>query len=140
MRARLGKQHVDEQADAHAQQHADDSARAGEHDGLGQELPDDVAAPRANRFSHADFARALRDRHQHDVHHADAAHQQSDRADHGGQQRHRTRDLLNWLATPCAVDMPKLSGGVGNVAPAAQHGANFVLRFRHAAREPPRRR
>ncbi len=62
--------------------------------GFGQKLPDDVAAARANRFAHADFARALRDRHQHDVHHAHAADQQSDRADHGGQQSDRTGDLL----------------------------------------------
>src|SRR5882762_2963964 len=81
-----GQKQVDEQTDADAQYHAYDAARAREDDGLGQELPDDVAAARSNRFSHAYFAGALRDRHQHDIHDSDSAHQQSNRADHGGQQ------------------------------------------------------
>ncbi len=44
--------------------------------GFGEELPDDVAAARADGFANADFARALRDRHQHDVHHTNAADEQ----------------------------------------------------------------
>ena len=40
----------------------------------------------ADRLAHADLARALGDRDQHDVHDADAADQQGD-ADHGADHR-----------------------------------------------------
>ena len=52
---------------------------AGEGDGFERELQQDVALARADGFAHADLARALGDRNQHDVHHADAAHDQSPR-------------------------------------------------------------
>ena len=38
-------------------------------------------APRADRHAHADLARPLGDRDQHDVHHADAADDQRDHRD-----------------------------------------------------------
>src|SRR5207249_7160224 len=44
---------IDQQADACAEQHADDASRPGQHDRFGEELPDDVAAPRSNCFAHA---------------------------------------------------------------------------------------
>src|SRR6266702_5333557 len=46
--------------------------------GFNEELPHDLALRGANRFAHADFACALLDRHQHDIHDADAADQQRD--------------------------------------------------------------
>ena len=53
---------------------------------LGQHLPDDVAAPRAERLAEADLARALADDHQHDVHDDDAADHQRERH-HADQDR-----------------------------------------------------
>ena len=57
-------------------------------DGLGQELPEDVAPPRPDREPDADLARALGHGHEHDVHDADAADQQGDAGDGAKQQRH----------------------------------------------------
>src|SRR6266446_7558955 len=54
-RRQAGHGKVDQQADAAAEQNADDAARASEHDRFGQKLPDDVAAPRAEGFTDADF-------------------------------------------------------------------------------------
>src|SRR5512146_1319547 len=45
---------------------------------FGEELPQDVAAPRAQRLADPDLTCALGDRHQHDVHDDDAAHDQGD--------------------------------------------------------------
>jgi len=56
---------------------------AGKHNCFGEELPDDVATARAERFAYADFARPLGHGHQHDVHYAYAANQKADGADHG---------------------------------------------------------
>ena len=55
-----------------------------------EELTDDVALARADCFSNADFARALGDAHQHDVHHADAADQQTDSGDGDRETGRRT--------------------------------------------------
>ena len=49
--------------------------------GFDQELPQDFAPPRAERFADADLARAFGDRDHHDGHDADAADHQRDRAD-----------------------------------------------------------
>ena len=60
--------------------------------------------PRARRHAHADLARPLRDRDEHDVHDADAADEQRDAADRGEQQAElvlRSGDRLEQLG---AVD------------------------------------
>src|SRR5262249_585304 len=66
------------EADGNAdpQQHADAATDPAEEDGFDQELPQDVAVARADGLPDADLARALRHRDQHDVHDADAAHEQ----------------------------------------------------------------
>ncbi len=66
----------EQEADAIGQQHADQTADQAHQHGLGQELLQHVALARAHRHADADLARALGHRHQHDVHHADAAHHQ----------------------------------------------------------------
>ena len=67
-----------------AQRDAGGAADEADQHRLDQELPHDVAAPRADRHAHADLARPLGHRHQHDVHHPDAA---DDQRDHGDQPR-----------------------------------------------------
>ena len=58
-----------------ADQDPQQTTRGREDGGFDQELRRDVAASRTQRAANADFPRPLRDRGQHDVHDADAAHQ-----------------------------------------------------------------
>ena len=70
------------------QQHAEDSADRGQRDCFERELQEDVALARADGLAHADFARALGNGDQHDVHHSDAAHDQC----HAGHRKHKNED------------------------------------------------
>ncbi len=80
--------------------HAEQSAQQAEQDRLDEELPEDVGAARADRFADADLAGAFGHRHQHDVHHADAADEQRDRGDRAEQHG---EDLLVELAVDSNV-------------------------------------
>src|SRR5690349_21945747 len=71
---------------ADAEQDADGAAQDAERERLDEELQQDVALGGAQRLPHADLPGPLGDRHQHDVHDADAAHDQAHRGD-AGQQR-----------------------------------------------------
>src|SRR5664280_3678222 len=64
----------DDALDAEAYRDARRAARQGERERLHQKLRLDVPAPRADRHAHADLARPLRHRDQHDVHDPDASH------------------------------------------------------------------
>src|SRR5216684_5587518 len=114
--------HADEQHEAIDEQEGDDAAYAGKSHGLEQELPGDITAARADRFAHANFAGALGDAHEHDVHDADAADEQTDAAEDDGGDVNHHHDVVKLLDF--------LSGGanreielavVGDVATAAQH-------------------
>ena len=59
--------------------------------------PNDVAAARAEGLANADLARALGDADQHDVHHADAAHQQAEAGDGDGDQPDQAGDAVELL-------------------------------------------
>ena len=72
---------ADDVRPADAEQHADQSAGGREHDGFDEELQGDVPPLGPQRAADADLAGALGDRGQHDVHDADAAHQQRDAGD-----------------------------------------------------------
>ncbi len=65
-----------------------------QEDGFDQELPQDLAAARAERLADADLARPLGHRDHHDRHHADAADHQRDRADDDERQERRLADLI----------------------------------------------
>src|SRR2546422_7234271 len=54
----------------------------------------DVGLRRAERLADADFAGALGDRHEHDVHDADPAHEQAHRRNAGEQELERLGRLL----------------------------------------------
>ena len=56
----------------HAEHDSEDAASFGDEDGFGEELPQDVAAARADRFANPDLLRPLGHAHEHDVHDADA--------------------------------------------------------------------
>ncbi len=64
---------------------ADHAAHRGQHHRLDQELQQHFAFQRADGQAQADLAGALGDANQHDVHDADAAHQQAHRS-HGAEQ------------------------------------------------------
>ena len=67
------------------EQDADETAEGGKHHGLHQELQQHFALQGADGQTDADLPGAFGHRDQHDVHDADAAHQQADRC-HGAQQ------------------------------------------------------
>src|SRR6266851_5842283 len=119
--------HADEQDEAVDEEEGDDAARRGEGHGFEQELPGDVAAARADGFAHANFAGALGDAHEHDVHDAHAANEQADAAEDDGGDVNHHHDVVKLLDF--------LSGGanreielavVGDVATAAQHFGDLV--------------
>ncbi len=61
-----------------AERDADRRAEQAERRGLDEELREDVAARRAECFANADFACALGDRDEHDVHDHERAHEEAD--------------------------------------------------------------
>ena len=71
----------DKSRDEKAEDDADGSAGEGDHGCLDHKLAHDVGLPGSNGAAQADFAGALEDTGQHDVHDADAAHEQRDGGD-----------------------------------------------------------
>ena len=69
-------EHAEEPAD-----HAEDAADQAEHGGLDEELAPDDPGRGAERLAQPDLADSLGDRHQHDVHDADAADDERDGGD-----------------------------------------------------------
>ena len=63
----------DDVRDQHCHDHADDAGDEGQGEAFEEELREDVAAAGAEGFEEADFAGALGDGDEHDVHDADAA-------------------------------------------------------------------
>ena len=59
-----------------AEDHAGDPSEQRDQHRLDEKLDEDVRAPGAYGLADADLPRALGDRHEHDVHDADPAHQQ----------------------------------------------------------------
>ena len=133
-RGERGNSEVDEQADGAAKENANDAAGTGEDDGFGEELPDDVALARANGAAHANFAGALSDGHEHDVHHTDAADEEADGADDGDEQGDRGSDLAKLVGDLLGAGDAEIIGlVVGNVAAAAEDAANLVFGFGHVS-------
>ena len=77
-----------------AEEDAEQAADRRQEHRLDQELPEDLAAARAERLADADLARALGDRDHHDRHDADAADHQRDRGDHDEREERRLADLV----------------------------------------------
>src|SRR5208282_4832758 len=121
----LGNQEYDATAD----NDADNSASSGKRHGFEEELPGDVAAARADGFAHADFARALRDGYQHDVHHTHTANQQADRAEHDDHQHDAANDVVKFLHHfHLRLNGEVVGLIVGNFAAAAQNFADLIHR------------
>ena len=77
-----------------SQQDPQPSAEAGHHAGFDEELHQDVATARAQRFADANLMRAFRDARQHDVHDDDASHHHEHRHDGDGDPKHGGGDLV----------------------------------------------
>ena len=73
---------------------AEDAAERGQHDGLGQELKQDLPAARAERLPQADLAGPLGHRDRHDRHHADPADHQRNRRNDDQREQRRLADLI----------------------------------------------
>ena len=132
MLPRIGREQVREGG---GPEHAQHAPEAGEDHRLDQELPQDVAAAGPERLADADLLDALGDRHQHDVHHHDAADEQADRGDHQRHHvdaaRHRLPQLHHALA---GLDAEVVGLVVGEVAARAHRHPHLVLR--RARRRP----
>ena len=81
------------------------------------------------RFADADFARALRDAHQHDVHDDDAAHHQRDAGDRHHHRGHHAEQLVDEAADGVGregVEIVLLAGT--RMEAGAQRDARFIER------------
>src|SRR4029450_15312 len=87
-----GNQRDDDIAGADSQDDSENPAYSGESHGLEKKLEDNIAPGGANRFPNADLPRPFRYRNQHDVHHADAANQESDARYSDGYKADGSRD------------------------------------------------
>src|SRR6185312_1230388 len=119
-----------QEAENQRQDNAQKSANAGESHGLSNKLKADIALARSNGFAHANFARTLRNRHQHDIHHAHAAHQQS----HGNHAHHQLEDAFHDVTELDskllgAADAKSVRLVRRHTAASAQEPANLVFRY-----------
>src|SRR2546430_4790380 len=80
------RHHAHEAGQRHAGREPERAAQQRECHRLGEELPEDVAVPRAERLADPDLPGALVHAHQHDVHDHDPAHDDAD-GDNGGYAR-----------------------------------------------------
>ena len=71
-----------------AENNADNAAAAADNRRLDEKLPDNIALACADCHADADFARALGDGYEHDVHNADAADEKRNAGDAAAEQRH----------------------------------------------------
>src|SRR6266480_3897429 len=72
----------EEISDDYSQNDSQNAASFRNENGLGQKLPQNVFAARADRFAHADFFGSFGHAYQHDVHDSDAGCDQRDETDH----------------------------------------------------------
>src|SRR6266568_4880666 len=91
---RDGREAGDGEREHAAHEHPDRAPDEGQGRGLDQELPQDRAARRAERFADADFPRALGDRDHHDRDHADAPHDETDGREHEHHEEEHAADLV----------------------------------------------
>ena len=117
----------EEERDAGAEGDADDAADGAERDGFDQKLDEDVVALGADGFAHADFAGALGDGDQHDVHHADAADDEAYRRYREHEDENQAADFLPELEEIVGSENRKVVRlVVGEAAFAAEKVAHFV--------------
>src|ERR1700683_1398893 len=113
---------------------ANEASEAGEGHGFEQKLPSDGGTPCAKRFGNTRLAGSLSDGNEHNVHHAHAPDQESDRTQdyyHDNSPFDDVIELLRGLTIGLNEEIVRLV--VGNVSPAAQNIANFIYGGVHFA-------
>src|SRR5579859_4671620 len=85
---------MDRPGDHPADQDSNNSADGAERDRLQRELEENIPLGRANGLAHTDFARALGDRDQHDVHHAYATDHETNAGDSEHEDENASGDLV----------------------------------------------
>src|SRR6266481_7337626 len=129
----MGELH--QEADDERQDHAQDAANPGQGHGFRDELEADIALARADGFAYANFAGAFRDRHQHNIHYAHAAHQQPNGDDADHQLKDAGHDVTELQAELFGAADAEIVRFVGwDPPPGAQQSANLVIRHRLHAR------
>ena len=94
-------------------------------------MREDVPASRPQRFSDADLARAFRHRHQHDVHHADAADHQRQRTDEVEDKLQTLGDAANHgLHVAAVADVHRAFVARVEMVPRGQKLAHLAYRLR----------
>src|SRR5262249_42953837 len=80
-------------ADDNPKNNSQNTPRLGDENGLGQELPQDVAAAGADGLANANLFRAFGYAHQHDVHDTDSGSDESDETNDEGAHTHISGDV-----------------------------------------------
>src|SRR5579871_2322173 len=107
---------------------ADHAAHGREHSGLGHELKQNVFFARAKRTSNANFACALRDACQHDVHDDDAADDHKDADDADGCTSERSGEVMPKLHDGIGTEKGEIVRRVvGKMTPGTHQHAGFIL-------------
>src|ERR1017187_1053248 len=115
-----------------AEKKAGDAAHAGHHAGFKDELPENVAAARSQRFADADLVRALGHAGQHDVHDDHSAHHHEDGDQPDGHGENRAGQVLPGAHQRVgSIDAERVSLAIRDVAAGTHEGADFVLEFQH---------
>src|SRR5437868_12045597 len=120
-----------EKAENQRQHDPQNSTDAGQRHGFSDELKANVALARANGLTHSDFARSLGYGHKHDVHYANAAHQEA----HGNHAHDQLEDARHDVAKLDAklfraADAKSVRLVRRDAAAGPQKATNLV--FRHA--------
>src|SRR5215213_2267621 len=119
---------------SHCEKDAEHTTEKRQHHRLKKKLPHDVSPPRADRFAHADLFCPLSHAHQHDIHHADAADEQSETRYRDCDQPHHSRDavkLFDKLVSGLDVEIVWITALY--VTTAAQNLFRLRKRFLHFA-------
>src|SRR5947209_4221901 len=108
MRNEVGERDEPQQeTDADAEGQAGDSADESDDGGFDEELTLDVHGSCAEGFADADFAGALGDGDEHDVHDADAAERESEECDGSEEEGHYAEDAFGELRSFERVPYPE---------------------------------
>src|SRR5229473_2590590 len=120
--------HFQQEADAQREHDADGAAQSREGHGFRDELEADIAFAGANGLADADLTRALGHAHEHDVHYAHAADQQSNGADANHQTKNAGHDLGELFACLFRAADAKIVGLIErHTAALAQQPADLVF-------------
>src|SRR6516162_806717 len=122
------KDRLDQENDGVGANQADDPAGGGQDGGLRQELQEDVLFSRPERATQTDFASALGDAGEHDVHDDDATDHEKNADERHGDEGQIAGQLMPELHDGVGAEDGEIVGGiVFEMAPGAHEHAGFVF-------------